>query len=138
MCLHHRCQNCRGRSLNGVVYTHQPECCVVLFVTASCKGIFLFPKTPIPALGPTYRASSLGTGVICRSYSYRRVKLTTPVPRLRIIGAVPSLRLSTGWTVQRRGAGRDISYPSKLAPRPQCSFPWGKAAGAWRLPSPPI
>jgi len=70
------------------VYTLQPECCV-LFVTASCKEIFLFPQN---AQGPIYRARSLGTGVICRSYSYRGVKLTTLVPRLRIMRAVLSLR----------------------------------------------
>jgi hypothetical protein len=100
-CLHRRCQKCRGRSLNDVHICNLNIGLLCLSVTASGKEIFLFLKTPRPALGPTYRPSSLGTGVICRSYSCRGVKLTILVPRLRIIGAVPSLRLSTGWTVQR-------------------------------------
>jgi len=78
------------------VYVLQPECCIVLFVTTGCKEIFLFPKTPRSALGPPYRASSLDTAVICRSYSYRGGKLITVVLRLRIIRAVPSLRPSRG------------------------------------------
>jgi len=113
------------------------------FVTTICKDIFLFPKTPRPALG--HRASSLGTGVIYRSYSYRGVELTTLVSRLKIIGAVPSLRPSTGWAVQRgwisrtcpnrpRGPSvlslgvkrpeRGVHHPPHLAPRLKNGHRW--------------
>jgi hypothetical protein len=74
--------------------------------------IFCLLRSVQTGCGP-HTASSVGTGVLSRGYSGRGVKLTTHfylIPRLRMSGAVPLLRLYTfmAWT------GRTLPFTKSI------------------------